>query len=424
MRIPHLRWYIASLLFASSVINYIDRQTLSIVAPVLTKELHLSEIDYSNILQAFLIAYTVMYLVSGWITDRWGTRLALASFMTWWSAANALHAAARSALQLGVFRFLLGAGESGNFMAATKAASEWYPPKERAFVNGLVNAGASVGAIVAAPLVVWLTMRLGWRNAFLITGSLGFVWLAAWLFFYHLPEKHPRITAQELALLRGPAVPAGKQAARAKWADLLRWPQTWGLLLSRFVSDPVWWFYLFWLPKYLVEQRGFTLAEIGLLAWMPYLAADLGAVAGGLASGYLIKRGWPVLKARRTTMLPCALLMPVSPIIAFSPSNRLVMMLICLVTFSHMAWKTNLMTMTNDIFPTRMVGSVAGVVAFGSGLGAAVFTNIAGKIISLGSYSLIFIIMGFMHPAAFLLVQLLVRGELRVEAQKPAEMQV
>ena len=424
MKIRHLRWYVALLLFTSSVINYIDRQTLSIVAPILTTELHLSEIDYANILQAFLIAYTVMYLVSGWITDRWGTRLALASFMIWWSAANALHALARSAFQLGFFRFLLGAGESGNFMAASKAASEWYPPKERAFVNGLVNAGASVGAVIAAPLVVWLTARFGWRNAFIITGSMGFVWLAAWLFFYHLPEKHPHITREELAAVRGAGGGPPGPAARARWVELLRWPQTWGLLLSRFVSDPVWWFYLFWLPKYLVEHRGFTMAQMGMLAWLPYLSADLGAVAGGLVSGYLVKKNWPVLRARRASMLPCALVMPVSLIIAFSPSNLLVMALICLVTFSHMAWKTNLMTMTNDIYPTRMVGSVAGVVAFGSGLGAAVFTNIAGRIISIGSYRLVFIVLGFLHPAAFLIVQFLVRGELQSKAHRPAETEV
>jgi len=424
MRIPHLRWYIALLLFTSSVINYVDRQTLSIVAPVLTKELQLSETGYANILQAFLIAYTVMYLVSGWITDRWGTRLALASFMSWWSAANALHALAKSAFQLGFFRFLLGAGESGNFMAASKAASEWYPPKERAFVNGLVNAGASVGAIIAAPLVVWLTMRFGWRNAFIITGSMGFVWLAAWLFFYHLPEKHPRITQEELAVVRGSVAGSPSLAARVKWIELLQWPQTWGLLLSRFVSDPVWWFYLFWLPKYLVEHRGFTMAEMGMLAWLPYLSADLGAVAGGLVSGHLVKKHWPVLRARKASMLPCAAVMPVSLIIAFSPSNVLVMALICLVTFSHMAWKTNLMTMTNDIYPTRMVGSVAGVVAFGSGLGGALFTNIAGRIISVGSYKLVFIIMGFLHPAALLIVQLLVRGELQAKARRPADLEV
>src|SRR5262245_53330902 len=240
MKIRRLRWYIAALLFTATVINCIDRQTLSIVAPVLTKELQISPIEYSNMLQAFLIAYTVMYLGSGFLVDKWGTRISLSCFMLWWSISNMLHAFARSALQLGVFRFLLGVGEPGNFMAAFKAISEWYPPKERAFANGLVNAGAAAGAIISAPLVAWITVRYGWRSAFMITGCLGFVWLVAWLALYRIPEKHPNITSEELELIReGRRQGASQSALPVSRADLLRHPQTWGLLLARFVSDPV-----------------------------------------------------------------------------------------------------------------------------------------------------------------------------------------
>jgi MFS transporter, ACS family, hexuronate transporter len=413
LRIPHLRWYVAGLLFTATVINYIDRQVLSIVAPALTKELNISQIEYSNILQAFLIAYTLMYLGSGFLVDRWGTRVSLAVFMVWWSVSNALHAFARSAMQLGFYRLLLGIGEPGNFMAAIKVTSEWYPPKEKALVNGLVNAGAAAGAIIAAPLVAWLTVRYGWRAAFVITGATGFVWLIAWLFFYYVPERHPRITEHEFALIRGEG--GGRQAASPaaiRWRDLLRYPQTWGLLLARFVSDPVWWFYLFWLPKYLAENRGFTLVEIGMLAWLPYLSSDLGSIFGGLFSGYLIKRNWPVLKARSAGMLPFALAMPVSVLIAYTPSSTLALSLICLVTFCHMAWKTNLMTVTNDIYPTHVVGAVSGMVAFGSGLGGTLFTNLTGRVVQHFSYELIFVIMGFLHPLAFLVYHLLVRGPL------------
>src|SRR3954447_27043745 len=187
-RIPHLRWYIAGLLFLASVINYIDRQTLSIVSPVLTKELHISPVEYSNILQAFLIAYTVMYLGSGFLVDRWGTRVSLAIFMVWWSISNMLHAFANTATQLGAYRFLLGVGEPGNFMAAIRAISEWYPPKEKAFANGLVNAGAAGGAIIAAPLVAWLTYQYGLRSACVIAGCMDFVWLLPWLWLYYVPE--------------------------------------------------------------------------------------------------------------------------------------------------------------------------------------------------------------------------------------------
>ena len=311
MKVPHLRWVIAGLLFTATVINYIDRQALSVVAPVLTKELGLTPIQYAGILQGFLYAYTIMYLVSGILVDRWGTRLALAVFMAWWSISNMLHSFAHTAGELGAFRILLGIGEPGNFMAASRATSEWYPPKERAFLNGVANSGAAVGAIISAPLIVWLYVRHGWRSMFVVTGCLGFVWLLAWLLLYHLPEKHPLITAAELRLIKGSGDPQKPlQATKTRWIDLLRYPQTWGLFWSRFLSDPVWWFYLFWLPKYLVEQRGFTMVEMGMLAWLPYLTADIGSIFGGLLSGYLVKREWPVLKARSAGMLPFALLMP------------------------------------------------------------------------------------------------------------------
>lgn len=423
MKIRRLRWYIAALLFLASVINYIDRQTLSIVAPVLTRELHISPIQYSNILQAFLIAYTFMYLGSGFLVDRWGTRLSLAAFMAWWSASNMLHAFANSAFQMGIFRFLLGVGEPGNFMAALKAISEWYPPREKAFVNGLVNAGASLGAIVSAPLVVWLMLRFGWRSSFVLTGAMGFVWLGAWLFLFRTPEKHPLLTAEELAIILGSSgLTRRPSQSRVRKADLLRYPQTWGLLLARFVSDPVWWFYLFWLPKYLVDQRHFTIVQMGMLAWLPYLASDLGAMAGGIASGYLIKRRWPVLNARSGAMLPCALLMPLSVLIAFTPSSVTALLVICIVTFAHMAWKTNLMTVTNDIYPTDVVGSVSGIIAFGSGLGGTLFTNLTGQVVQHFSYKWIFIVMGFMHPVAYLLFRLLVKRPIDapVVSQEPA----
>lgn len=407
MKIPRLRWLIAALLFTATVINYIDRQALSIVAPVLTKELHLSPVEYANILQAFLYAYTVMYIVSGVIVDRWGTRIGMGLFMTWWSIANMLHALVNSAWGLGAFRLLLGLGEPGNFMAATKVTSEWYPPRERAFVNGLVNAGAAAGAIIATPLVVWLYLHWGWRSAFVITGAFGLVWMVAWLAIYHLPQQHPWITDAERALIVA-AEPAAGIARTTNWIGLLRLRETWGLTGARFLSNPVWWFYLFWLPKYLVERRGFTMVEMGLLAWLPYLTADLGSVAGGLASGALVRRGVPAVKSRLAIMTPAALLMPVSVLIAYSQSTAVAMAIICLVTFSHMAWMTNLTTVTNDLYPKQVVGSVSGIAAFGNGLGGALFTALTGYVVQYFSYDAIFIVMGFLHPAALLLFRVLV----------------
>ncbi|MBL8213392.1 MAG: MFS transporter [Bryobacterales bacterium] len=413
MKIAGLRWWIAGLLFLSTVINYVDRQTLSIVAPQLTKELGLTPVAYSNILNAFLVAYTLMYLGSGVLVDRWGTRIALAAFVGWWSVSNMLHAFARTAVQLGFVRLLLGLGEPGNFMAAAKAISEWYRPSERAFVNGLVQAGASVGAVIAPPLVVWITKAYGWQTAFVATGALGLFWLAAWLFLYRLPKESPLITPEELALLEE-AQPK-KPPVKVPWASLLGYRQTWGLLLGRFFSDPVWWFYLFWLPKFLVDKRGFSLEQVGMLAWLPYLTADLGSISGGVLSGALVKRNWEVVRARSFGMWPFALLMPLSLLVPIAPNNTAVLAIICVVTFAHMAWKTNIMTITNDIYPTHVVGSLAGIVAFGNGLGGTLFTWLVGWIVQYYSYDAIFVIMGFMHPTAYLIFRWLVRGPVVVK---------
>jgi len=413
MRIPNLRWWIAAMLFLSTVINYIDRQTLSVLAPVLKQELGITDVQYSNILTAFLAAYTVMYVGSGILVDRFGTRLALGGFMVWWSLANMAHALARGAWSLGGLRFLLGLGESGNFMAAFKAVSEWYPARERAFVHGLVQAGAAIGAIVAPPAITALNAAYGWQPAFVLTGGLGFVWLAFWLLLYHPPERHPRITPEERELvLEGE--PAGGPAAAVPWRRLLVHPQTWGLLLARFLSDPVWWFYLFWLPKYLVERRGFTMAEMGMLAWMPYLAADLGAIVGGWLSGRLVARGWRPIAARMAVMLPFACVMPLSLAVDRTESRLVTLGLICAVTFAHMAWKTNQNTLTNDVYPKAMIGTASGMLAFGTGLGGTLFTWVTGQVVEGLGYGAIFVVMALLHPLSYLITLRLVRRPLTV----------
>ncbi|MBL8227759.1 MAG: MFS transporter [Bryobacterales bacterium] len=392
-----IRWWIAALLFVATVINYIDRQTLSVIAAKVTSELGITNTEYANILTAFLVPYTAMYIVSGWMVDRLGTRMSLSIFMAWWSLANALHAFATGPWSLGAFRFLLGMGESGNFMAAEKAISEWFPAKERALANGLVNAAAATGAIVAPPLIAWITLTAGWRFAFVLTGAFGFVWLGAWLLIYRLPKDHPWISEGERNYIEEGRVT--KATVTMSYRDLLREPSTWGLLLSRVLADPVWWFYLFWLPKYLQEVRHFSLVQIGMFAWMPYLSADIGSIAGGWLSGYLIRRGTPVIRARKLTMIPVALLMPLGILVAYLPSTA-AMAVICLVTFLHMAWKTNLMTMTNDVFPTSMVGRAAGVVGLGSGLGGALSTPVVGRVVDAFGYNAVFWMMGFLHLLA------------------------
>jgi len=386
-----LRWSIAGLLFAATVINYVDRQTLSVLAPVITKQLHITDLAYARILQAFLIAYTVMYLVSGWLTDRWGTRRALAIFMAWWSASNALHFFARSSFSLGAFRMLLGLGEPGNFMAANRAVSEWFPPRERALANGFVNAGAAVGATIAAPVIVVFAARYGWQWSFVFTGALALIWIPLWLVIFRR------------------AAPSNTKLVRPKtpWKQLLTMRTTWALFLPRFFSDPVWWFYLFWLPKFLVEQQHLTMRQMGALAWLPYLTADIGSVVGGLVSGRLITRGWEPVRARRAVMIPSALAMPVSICVAFTNRSGWILVFVSLATFFHMMWRTNLATVTNDVYPIPVLGSISGILAFGNGLGAAIFTEIVGQMVTHFSYNSVFVLMGLLHPTALLAFLLL-----------------
>ena len=395
------------MLFLSTVINYIDRQTLSVLAPVITSELGISAVEYGNILTAFLAAYTVMYVGSGFLVDRFGTRLSLSVFIVWWSLANMAHAFSRGPWSLGVLRFLLGMGESGNFMAAFKVVSEWYPAKERALVHGVIQGGAAIGAIIAPPVITWINARYGWQPAFLVTGSLGFVWLALWLALYHPPESHPRITVEERDYVLAEAAKT-PELQKTSARQILSFSQTWGLLLGRFFSDPVWWFYLFWLPKYLVEQRGFTMVEMGMLAWLPYLSADLGAIFGGWVSGRLLAAGRSPIAARMAVMIPCALMMPLSFAIHHAPSRTLTIALICAVTFSHMVWKTNQNTLTNDVFPKQMVGTASGILAFGTGLGGTLFTWMTGFVVQRFGYSAIFMVMGVMHPLSYLIIRRIV----------------
>ena len=406
--LPNVRWRIAALLFGATVINYIDRQTLSVLAAEITGELGISDIEYSQVVQAFLICYAGMYLVWGRIIDRWGTRVALAVSMVWWSLANAGHALTRGALGLGVFRALLGLGESGNFLAAEKAISEWFPPQERGVANGLVNAAASTGAILAPPLIVLIFTLWGWRLAFVVTGATGFVWLAFWLRWYWIPAEHPRVTSEERVLIE--TAPGGPPRREIRWIELFGFRQTWALFLARVLADPVWWFYLFWLPKYLSDERGFSIVAIGLTTWVPFLTADLGAIAGGWVSGRLIRRGIAPVQARKWVMLPAAAVMPLSLIVPTSDSSIVALTAICVVTFAHMAWKTNLMTMTNDVYPTAVVGSAAGIVGLGSSLGGVIFTGITGVVVERYSYAAIFFVMAFLHPTALAVLHSLARG--------------
>lgn len=422
--IPSLRWWIAGLVFLSTVINYIDRQTLAVLSPQLTKELGISDIQYGWISQAFLIPYTAMYLGAGLLIDRYGTKLVYGIAAVWWSIAAMLHAATASAFGFGVFRFLLGTAESANFVGAQKVAAEWFPAKDRGTLNGWVQAGTVTGAVITPPAVVWLADRYGWRSAFLFTGSLGLLWAVAWFWFYFLPERHPFITPEELVLLREktPEAPTQKSdlltngttdsseaPEESGFGQFFRRPETWGLMLARIISDPVWWFYLFWLPKYLTEARGLSKKEMALLLWIPYLLSDVGSVIGGWYSGRLISKGLGVLNARRRVMLWSAGLMPIGLLLVWKPAIPLTILIISVSLFAHNSWKTNLVTMTVDIFPRSVIGRVHGLVAAGGGIGGAVITPVAGYVISLFSYTPLLIVMGVLHPLAYLVVRTLIQ---------------
>ncbi len=408
--LPHLRWTICALLFLGSTINYIDRGTIAILAPHLHTVFHWTESDYGWITGAFMVAYAIMMVVSGGVIDRLGSRAGYALAMAWWSVAAMGHALARGVLSFGFARFMLGAGEAGNFPASIKSVAEWFPKRERALATGLFNCGTNVGAVVAYPLVGWMYLRWGWQAAFIGTGALGFVCMAAWLALYRLPREHPWLAAAELEHIERPApADAPEVAARIPWATLLRRRAAWGFTLGKFLTDPIWWFYIFWLPKYLVESRGFTIAKLEWFGMIPFLAAVPGSVLGGWFSGFLIRHGWTVNAARKTAMLVCALSMPAGIVAVFAGSPWTAIAFISIATSAHQGWSANLFTLSSDIFPKRDVASVVGIGGCAGAIGGAIIAPLAGYILQIThSYIPLFIIAGVMHPLAIALVQVLI----------------
>ena len=388
-----IRWAILALLFASTVLNYVDRQTLSILATTIQADLRISDTGYAGIVQLFLIAYTLAYLVVGWITDKLGSRVALALFVGWWSLANIATGLVQSVSQLGVTRFLLGLGEAGNYVAAPKTVSERIPAHERGFAVGVYTAGAMVGATIAPPLIGWLALSYGWRAAFAVTGGLGFIWLAAWLLLF---RKTPEAEAAEV------------EDGEPRWPlrRILSHRSVWGLALARTISDPVWYFYLFWFPKYLIDARGMTLLGVAATAWLVYLAADMGSIFGGAASGRLVRRGMAPAEARLRLMGLAACVAPFGALIATQPSVPLTYALGALVALAHMTFLVNLTTLAVDIFPKRQLGTIFGLIAAGSGLGGILSTGIVGQFAQGHDYASLFLAMAVLHPVGWLIARL------------------
>jgi len=402
-KLPGLRWWIVGLVFLATLINYIDRLTISVLAPVITKDLNLTNTQFGGIVTWFLLAYTISQSLSGKLYDRIGTRLGFVVSITIWSVAAIAHAFARGLGSLSLFRFVLGLGEAGNWPGAAKTVAEWFPVRQRALGMAIFNSGAAIGSIVAPPLIVWLQLRYGWQTTFIVTGCLGFFWLALWLLFYQTPEKHSWITDAELALIKQGQEPVNQGDAISpsqpvSLRSLLRYRQVWAIVLARFLTDPVWWLYITWLPKYLADARGFSLTKIGLFAWVPYVAADAGSLSGGWLSGHLIKRGWSVDRARKTVIAFAALLMPAGILAAFVQDPLVALGLIGVVLFGFQVWINNVQTLPSDFFPDRSVASVAGLGGTGAGIGSMIFIFTTGWVVDHFSYVPVLVAAGLLAP--------------------------
>jgi MFS transporter, ACS family, hexuronate transporter len=407
-----LRWWIVGLVFLATLINYIDRLTISVLAPIITTELKLSNLEYASIGTWFLLAYTASQGLSGRLYDRIGTKRGFTVSIIVWSVAAMAHSFARGLGSLSVFRFILGLGEAGNWPGAAKTVAEWFPIRERAFGMAIFNSGAAIGSIVAPPLIVWLQLQYGWQATFLITGGLGFLWLALWLRVYQTPDRHRWLSRSEYRLIReGQQIEGATETTnkdvRLKWADLLRYKQVWAILLGRFLVDPVWWLYITWLPLFLFKVHGFDLKKIGLFAWVPFVAADAGSLLGGWTSGYLIKRGWSVDLARKATIIFSALLMPAGILAARTSDPMLALALIAIVLFGFQFWINNVQTLPSDFFPDSAVASVAGLGGVGAGVGSMIFILATGWIVDNFSYTPVLTAAGILAPLGTVVLLLL-----------------
>lgn len=406
-RIPYLRWWIVALIFGASVLNYIDRQALAILAPTIQKELALSNEDYAAVLNWFLIAYTVALIVSGKIVDRFGVRWSLALFVGWWSLSNIFTAFARSAASLGVCRFFLGLGEAGNWTAAPKAVSEWFPAKERGLAIGIYTLGATIGATLAPKLVVDLASWHSWQAAFIVTGSAGLVWLIPWLWLYRRPAEHPRLSAEERTLIetgQAAEVAASSEAAPnwGKWYRVLLRREVLVLIFARMLTDPVWYFFQFWFAKYLYDSRGLDQKSLSV-TWVVYLAADVGVLSGGWLSGLLIKRGSAPVSSRLWVMLACAALVPLGAVIPHVDALWLVLAFGMVAVLAHLAWLINLSALVVDLVPRGSLAFAFGVIAAGSSLGGLMMNKAVGSLVTNSSYDPAFGFLLLLHPLAWFL---------------------
>jgi MFS transporter, ACS family, hexuronate transporter len=412
-RIRSLRWWVAGLLACASALSYLDRQSFPVAVTEIQKQIALSDRQYSVLQTLFLLAYSMMYAGGGRLADWLGTRLGYSILILWWSVATILHGFVSNVFGLGMARFLLGLGEGGGFPCSAKAVSEWFPPEERSFAFGIFNTGSSVGAVMAPPLIVFIILTLNWRWVFFLTGAGGLLWALIWWLFYDLPQKQKLITPEELDHIQGSqgreeAVVRVNPEARVSWMSLFQYRQVWPLIIAKLLTDSAWFFFIFWLPKYLGDVRHLNIRQIGYYAWMPYAAGGVGSLMGGWLSSVLIRRHLTINRSRKICLGLSAALMPASILITRSPLG-LTLALFSAAFLGHQFWSTILQTVAADIFPSAVVGSVAGLMGAAGSFGAMLFDLIVGSILTYShSYSSIFLIAGFLHPLAFLIIVLLI----------------
>jgi ACS family hexuronate transporter-like MFS transporter len=410
-----MRWWIVWTLFFSTVSNYISRQTFSVLAPMITAQYHLSHTDLAKILGAFQVSYAITWLLGGIFLDAIGTRLGLAVAVVFWSLVNILTITASSVFGFAAFRFLLGIGEGFNWPGASKTVAEWFPSQERSLAVAIFDSGSSVGGAVAALIIPLIAVSFGWRSAFVFSGIIGFVWLLLWLRVYYPLARHPRVTQEEVAFIRaGQDVPTtSAQRGIQRYFALARNRNVWGIVLGRALTDPIWWFYVFWLPQYLSDARGFSLQRIALFAWMPFIAADIGNFTGGLISGYCIRRGLSVVHARVWVCVFSCLPMLAGIPAASVHSVYTALGLICFALWGYASWSTMGLTLPSDLFPQDVVATVTGLSGLAAGMVSTVFTMAVGILVDRFSYGPAFWVAGLMPLFATGSVLLLVRSPKR-----------
>lgn len=404
------RWWIVWTLFLSTIINYINRQTLSILAPVISKQFHLSHTELSQIFGAFQLSYAAMWFVGGIFLDIVGTRLGLSLAVIWWSVTSICTSFANSAATFGFLRFLLGMGEGLNWPGASKAVAESFAPQERSIAVAIFDSGSSVGGALAAIAVPWITLRFGWRSAFTFSGLLGFGWLLCWLLVY------PRKARGE----RQPKKGNSQKRDWKPWLKALKRRETWAIVIGRSLTDPVWWFYVFWLPQYLSDARGFSLTQIAAFAWIPFVAADVGNFVGGYISGLMIRRGMPVLSARKWVCVVSCVPMLAGIPAALVSSPLQAMAYVCIALLGYASWSTMGLTLPSDLFDSEVVGSVTGLSGLGAGLISTLFTLVVGFLADHVSYVPAFVVAALAPVLATVAVVTLIRTRQQVDIGRVA----